>query len=87
MADTDICVENVRTFTLMLLALLVDVAIPVYLSVDLISTASASAPSVLLPHLFIWYGLWQPGYTFLTLLAMYSFFMTTVVAQRLARQA
>lgn len=86
LAGVDICGENSRTFTLMVLLMIVDMSIAVYVGCAVISATSPDAPSIMLPHLFIWYGLWQPGCTLLTLLMMYSFFMNVVALQRLQRQ-
>ena len=87
MAGVDICGENVRQFTLMVLLLFIDISIAFFIGCTVISATSTEAPSVMLPHLFIWYGLWQPGCALLTLLMMYSFFMSIVAFQRLQRQA
>jgi len=82
----DICIENRRMFLAGLSCIAVDVFIAVYVACNMIAYSSPSAPSILLPHLFIWYGLWEPGYALLTLLAVYSLYMLLVAVTTIQKQ-
>jgi len=86
MAGVDICSENMRVFVSMLACLVFDLGITGFISCHLVATSSPDAPSIMLPHLFVWYGLFQPGYAILTLLGMYSSFMCFVACTRLQKQ-
>jgi len=84
LVGADVCGDNFRSFIVLLSGLVVDVAIAVFVAGELIAL-TPDAPSPLLPHLFIWHGLWMPSYTILTMLTCYGFFLFNIAAGRLLK--
>jgi len=86
MLRTDLCLENMRSFLIALSFLALDLLIATYVSISMVENSSPQAPSILLPHLYVYYGLTTQGYAVLTLISIYAGYMLLVCFSMLQKQ-